>query len=839
MKIQSILIFSLLLCLFGCSQEKDAKTADNAITVKWSVSDSLSRPTAGEQASVITLFAGEQDSLPKKGWALYFNLGQIKIATSDSSHIQAKHINGDLFLLEPDSLFAGLASGDSLKIKVVSRVLKNITDFPAGFYLAFGEEDLDKTLPVSFIIDTPTYVKQRERLLNARIYDQNSRQVAVDTNQLSLIFPTPKSYTRNSDEFLFDKQVSIATDTLFAAEAEYLASVIGQLLGSKIGVDKQKNAVITFQRKHMDSEEAYELEITKEHIIIQAGSRAGAFYAVQSIKSLISPEYWGKTSEEIKLPGLIAQDEPRFSHRAFMLDVARNFQPKEEVLKVLDLMALYKLNVFHFHLVEDEGWRLEIPGLPELTQVGATRGHTTEEKDHILPSYGSGPNIDNPVGSGFYSREDFIEILRYAKDRHIKVITEIETPGHARAAIRAMDVRYRRLSKEGKEKEATQYLLHDVADQSSYQSVQGFDDNVMNLALPSVYTFLTKVTDELITMYAAAGAPLQTIHFGGDEVPVGVWEKSPAVQKLLATDATMKSPDDLWYYYFNKLNKMLASRNLFLSGWEEAGLRKVMASDGKKKMIVEKRFANSNFHLDVWNNLSGNEDLAYKLANAGYKVVLTNVTNMYIDLAYNPSFYEMGQYWGGYVDVEKPFSFIPFNYYQNQTEDERGNPLAPDHFDGKESLTAFGKANIVGLQAPLWAEKITSTQKLEYLLLPKILGMVERAWAPDPDWAQAYNLTAYHRSWSAFLYTIAKRELSRLDFYNGGYAYRIPTPGLKKIGDKIYANVQLPGYAIRYTMDGSEPNVKSSIYQGPILEKKGLVFKVFNKEGRGGRSVTW
>src|SRR6185312_7324082 len=134
--------------------------------------------------------------------------------------------------------------------------------------------------------------------------------------------------------------------------------------------------------------------------------------------------------------------------------VARNFHSKRDVLRVLEVMSLYKLNVFHFHLTDDEGWRLEISGLPELTAVGGRRGFDLEEKKSILPSYGSGPDVADTAGTGFYTRKDFIEILQFATARHIRVIPEIETPGHARAAIKSMQARYDKFMKEGKRDKA-------------------------------------------------------------------------------------------------------------------------------------------------------------------------------------------------------------------------------------------------------------------------------------------------------------------------------------------------------------------------------------------------
>ncbi|QNL48278.1 carbohydate-binding domain-containing protein [Olivibacter sp. SDN3] len=836
---RSILLVSCLFLLFSACSTVSKQNATNApLHLTWQVTSNINDEGSRGHSSLTVTNTGET-ALPAQGWQLYFNIGNLAIADDDTSHVQVAQINGDAFRLFPDSLFRGLAKGDSLTIQLVSRKIRNLTDFPAGFYLVL-DEDTTQGIDLPFLLDTPSYVKQEEVGLAAYIFEQNQKINSIDSTHLPLLFPTPTSYTKKTGKFSISDQTPIYCDTAFLPEANYFVDELEEVLGSKLLINQELTETgIHITKKELPNTEAYELDVTPEKITIGATGNAGVFYALQSLKVLLPPNTWQQGQRQIEVPQVAIRDQPRFSHRAFLLDVARNFQSKEQVFKVLDLMALYKLNVFHFHIVEDEGWRLAIPGLPELTAVGANRGHTYDEKDHLLPSYGSGATAGNSPGSGYYTREDYIEILRYATQRHIKVITEIETPGHARAAIKAMGARYERLVKEGKQQEAEQYLLHDSSDRSVYRSVQGFDDNVINVALPSTYTFLEKVTDELISMYEEAKAPLESIHFGGDEVPEGVWEKSPVVKKLMASQPNIQTNEDLWHYFFDKLNQMLTSKKIYLSGWEEIGLTKTTTADGNKKMVVEPRFANNNFHVDVWNNLSGNEDLAYKLANAGYQVVLTNVTNMYLDLAYNPSFYELGQYWGGYVDIEKPFRFIPYDYYRNQTEDERGNSLPHGHFVGKEKLTATGKKNIVGLQAPLWSEKIIDADRLEYLLLPKILGLAERAWAPDPEWANttAGNDESYRQAWSVFTHAVGTRELPRLDHYKGGFSYRIPTPGVKRAGEMVQANTQFPGLTIRYTTDGSEPTINSTVYTAPIPFQEYLTFRVFNQQGRGSRSI--
>ena len=505
-------------------------------------------------------------------------------------------------------------------------------------------------------------------------------------------------------------------------------------------------------------------------------------------------------------------------------------------------MSLYKLNVFHFHFSEDKGWRVEIPSLPELTQVGSVRAHTIDHKSNIQPAFASGGVPNQLPGSGHLSRKDFIEVLKYATARHIQVIPEIESPGHARAAIKAMESRYEKLMKAGKPAEASRYRLIDPRDKSQYRSVQGWNDNVMDVALPSVYNFIEKVTDELILMYKEAGAPLKTIHYGGDEVPAKVWEKSPAYLKIRSENPEIKSTDDLWYYYFGKINAMAKKRGLFVSGWEEAGMRKTYL-DGKPHYIANPDFADDHFQLHVWNNVIGwgAEDLAYKLANGGYKVVLSPVSNQYFDLAYNSSYYEPGYKWGGMVDVDKPFYFIPYDFLKNVKEDGQGRPIKDLDQSKMIRLTDYGKSNIVGLQGLLWSENNISKERLEYMMLPKMLGLAERAWAQEPDWAvgeySILNDLYYRNSWSQFANRVGKRELPRLTYYNGGFSYRIPEPGLKIRDGKVYANIQLPGLEIRYTKDGSDPVAGGSIYTSPITEKGKFRFAAFDVSGRRGRVV--
>ncbi|RNI31541.1 family 20 glycosylhydrolase [Rufibacter latericius] len=790
--------------------------------------------------SVLTLKNNGSGALPASGWSIYFHCTPSFVPKETDAPLKTESINGDLLRILPTGNFKELKAGATQKVQFVAAgQIVNESRAPRGFYLVW-DKDPTKGYPIT----AAQVLKPAKNMVGwlepKDIYTQNSVIKDIPAENLTKVFPTPAQYKETDEFFALTSAVPIITDQAFQNEATLLAAHLGTILGKSPEVKTTgPGKAIRLKKKAGLGKEAYELQVTPQEILISATTPAGAFYGTQSLKTMLPASALAQKQTSVSIPGVQVKDEPRFGHRAFMLDVARNFHKKEQVLKVLELMALYKLNVFHFHLNDDEGWRFEVPGLPELTQVGGRRGHDPSEKNFLMPAYGSGPEVDQSAGSGFYTRADMVQILKFATERHIKVIPEIETPGHARAAIKSMDARYERLMKEGKTAEAQKYLLRDLNDKSEYRSVQYFNDNVINVALPSAYTFLEKVTDELLAMYKDAGAPIQTIHFGGDEVPGGVWEKSPKVKELMAKNPEVKNIDDLWYYFFGKVSKMLEARKLYLSGWEEIGLRKVR-TNGRLSYVANPTFVKKNFHVDVWNNLGDNLDLPYRMANAGYKVVLTNVTHFYMDLAYQKEYDEKGLYWGGFLDVDKPFYFNPFDYMKSIRVNEDGKPInSATAFAGKEQLKASARANIVGLQAPLWSETITSPDRLEYMLLPKLLGLAERAWAPEPTWAtnpeSAQSKEAYTQAWSQFVNVLGKRELPRMSYYAGGFQYRIPTVGSTIQDGKVLANVQMPGMVIRYTTDGSEPTAQSKVYTGPITEKGTIKFAAFDVTGRSSR----
>ena len=587
-----------------------------------------------------------------------------------------------------------------------------------------------------------------------------------------------------------------------------------------------------------DSAEAYELVVDPERgIRITGNSAVGVFYGLQSLRGLLPPSL---AKSELSLPALRIVDAPRFGYRGLLLDVARNFQPKNSVLRVLDLMARYKLNALAFHLADDEGWRLAIPSFPELTLVGARRGHTLDSGDFLPPAFGSGPDVGRPFGSGFYSRTEYIEILQHADALKIEVIPELEMPGHARAAIKAMEARSRTLRKAGDAEGATRFLLSEPEDRSVYASVQNYHDNVMNPALRSTYAFIERVVDDVAAMHREAGVPLHNLVMGGDEVPVGVWEKSPAARAYM-TEHGLSNADDLRFLFLGRVEEILRSHGLPLSGAEEIAVKKTGLE--ANRVIPNPDFADRGWRAYVWNNLPGQgaEDLAYRLANAGYQVVLSPVTNLYFDLAYNRNREERGLNWGGFLDVDKPFQFIPFDYYRSAREDRLGNPVNRSVFVGKERLSDSGRSNILGIQGNLFSETLNGDDRLDYMLVPKLFGLAERAWAPDPEWAreqdEAKAESLYEQAWSVFVNILGKRELPRLAREQPGMHYRIPTPGLRTVDGGVRANLQMPGFTLRYTTDGSEPTVSSSEVRGQILAHGRVRVAAFDGNGRRGHTT--
>jgi len=817
MRNRLLLLLSALLALSA-----RAVTAQTSLQLRWElVRDSITTDWGASRAA-FTLTNRGAKPLPPSGWAIYYNALHSAQPGSVGGGFTSEDLTGDLHRLLPAAGFAGLAPGASVRIEYLTDLLLNRSFAPQGPYVVFDTAK-DVGVPISDYVVAP-FERRVATPENQFALDTVIR--VIPASELPPVFPTPAEVTRGTASLRLtalppvEAPATLNNEAAFAAE--YLRPYFATRKGSGPPLRLEVGPVAG-----QTSAEAYSLVVDPtQGVRIVGVSPAGVFYGLQSLRSLLPAP---TPRAGLVLPAIQVVDAPRFGYRGFMLDVARNFHQKPLVLRTLDLLARYKVNVFHVHLTDDEGWRVEIQGLPELTAVGARRGHPPDSDRHLQPAFGSGPLVDRPWGSGFFSHADYVEIVRYAAARHIEVIPEIEMPGHARAAVKAMAGR-------------PDYALTDAADTSKYTSVQGYPDNVINPALESTYRFIERVVSDLAAMHREAGAPLRHIHMGGDEVPAGVWVGSPAVQAYMQAHG-ITSVDDLWFAFYGRVEQILKAQGLLPSGWEEIAVRKTVR-EGRPTTIPNPDFAARGWRAYVWNNVPGwgAEDLAYRLANGGYDVVLSPVTNFYFDLAWNQSPDEIGLDWGGYVDLRKPFDFIPFDYYRNTRLDRRGNPLDPAVFAGKDRLTDYGRAHIVGIQADLWSETLGGEGRVEYMLLPRLLALAERAWAADPDWARerdAAKSDSLHReAWSRFVNVVGQRELPRLDREVPGLNYRIPTPGLKANEGMVYTSVELPGFTLRYTTDGSEPTVRSAVAHGPIPLRGTVRVAAFSTTGRKGRTAT-
>jgi hexosaminidase len=824
-----------------------AASAQTSLQLKWELKEDVFRDAADEGASraAFTLTNRDAKPLAARGWAIYFNAVHEPLPGTVQGGVAIERVTGDLQRIVPGAGFPGVAPGETARFEYLTPLLTNLSFAPVGPYVVFDEAPAQGR-PITDYVAVP-FERSPQHGRDPRVVtpqaqyalDAAARDVPVEA--LPPVFPTPLSLQKREGELRLVALPSVEAPPELRAEAAFVGEYLRPFFARPGVKGTPPLRLETGKIEGQDSPEAYELVVDPtEGIRIRGASPAGVFYGLQSLRCLlpVAPT----PAKGVTLPALAIVDAPRFGYRGFMLDVARNLHPKASVLRTLDLMARYKLNVFHFHLTEDEGWRVEIPSLPELTAVGARRGHTLDSSLFLPPAYGSGPDVDRPYGSGFFSRADYVEILKYAAARHIEVIPELEMPGHARAAIKAMEARFRALSAAGDAEGAKRYLLSDPEDRSEYTSAQLYHDNVMNPALPSTYAFVERVVEDLVALHREAGVPLRNLHMGGDEVPAGVWQRSPAAQAYMKEHG-LRTVDDLWFVFYGRVAEILSRHGIPLSGWEEIAVRSTKL-DGRPKLIPNPGFADRGWTAYVWNNVPGwgGEDLAYRLANGGYKVVLCPVSNLYFDLAWNPNPEEPGFDWGGYVDLRKPFEFIPFDYYRNVRLDRRGQPLDPAVFAGKDRLTDYGRSNVVGIQGNVWSETLGADGRLAYKLLPKLFGLVERAWAPNPAWAQERDeqkSTALFRdAWSVFVNILGKRELPRLVREMPGLIYRIPTPGLKAVEGQVRCSLEIPGFVLRYTTDGSEPTVKSAEVRGPIPVAPVVRVAAFDTTGRKGHTAT-
>ena len=481
---------------------------------------------------------------------------------------------------------------------------------------------------------------------------------------------------------------------------------------------------------------------------IEAADGDGAYYASVTLDNL------RRNAGHHPVPNAVVEDWPDLPYRGLMLDVSRNFTTKENLLKLIDILAHYKVNRLHLHFGDDEGWRIEMDGLPELTSYGAYRGIPTLnedgtlcEPDALMYTYCVTPdrNDTKTTGNGYYTKADYIDILRYAESRHMLVVPEFDIPGHSRAAVKSMDYRIRTTGDRT-------YQLCDPEDSSVYNSAQDYSDNVIDVSLPSTYVFIAKVFDNLIALHAQAGVPLEAIHVGGDEVPEGSWEGSPSCRALMEENG-WKDVSMLKDYFTNRVLDIAEARGVKIAGWQEVAQNLEPAT--------YERLKRSLYFTNFWAVSRGRDQIGYTFANDGVPVLVSISSNTYLDLAYNGSKTERGHSWAGFIDERRAFSLLPYDLYKSVRWDDKGRPadLAAAS-EGKPALTNAGKPYIIGVQGQLWAETLRSFDHVTYYLFPKALGLFERGWNASPAWAETTRPDdpAFVEDFDRFFTTVVERE---------------------------------------------------------------------------------
>jgi len=734
------------------------------------------------------------------GWALYFNTCRKVVPGSVSPGYAIAHINGDLFCLTMAGSSAWLPGEQhTIEYEALHWAI-SITDAPLGFYLMPGALDLGDPRIAPF-----TRPEQRHRMRGDLVptadapwrFGQNAALSLLPSIAVGRITPRPRTARFDAGGVVVGRATRIENAAGLDGEAAWLRALLADLpLEGDGAIVLETGAVDAGESDPALAREAYLLEIVPNRVLVRGASAHGVFNGLQSLAQLVS-------SQGELCAGAVL-DAPRFGYRGLMLDVARHFSSVDTVLRLLDCMAAYKLNRFHFHLTDDEGWRLAIAALPELTQVGSRRGVAQPGDAPCLPpSFGSGAAIGRSNGSGFYTAADFVTILRYAQARHIEVIPEFNMPGHARAAVCAMRVRHDRLLALGDVEGARRYLLSDPDDASRYESVQLWHDNVMCIALDSCDRFIDTVVAEVAQLYREAGAPLRVLHTGGDEVPLGAWTGSPACQARMREHG-WDDVRQLRDHFQARCRAILARHGIAFAGWEETAA-----------------LPSHDCLVYVWNDApgGGQEDCARRLANAGHQVVLASAASLYFDFACAKHPQEPGYYWAGFVGTRDAFAMRPLDGLGPLRHDPMGRAVEST----LQPLSEAGRARIIGLQGQLWSENMNTRARLEYLALPRLTALAERAWAQE---AQADD-------WNEFANRLGQRVLPRLDRAPQPWGYRLPPPGAVLQGGYLHANVELPGLGLHYTLDGSDPDARSARYTRPVALHDARVVKLASVDTRG------
>ena len=570
----------------------------------------------------------------------------------------------------------------------------------------------------------------------------------------------------------YPNHVEVKSGTFAAAGAEFhtdaamdelskaaVADFAGQLSlasGKKSTVqDGTASSGFIFTVNENLPKEAYTLEISRKSVKVEASALNGFFYALQTIRQMLPAEIFGAAAAEDKdwsIQCCRIEDAPRFAYRGMHMDVSRHFFDIDMVKKYIDVMAIHKLNTLHWHLTDDQGWRIEIKKYPKLTEVGSIRnktiiGHIFDSKGYDNTRYGEGM---------WYTQDQIREVIDYAAAKGIEIIPEIDLPGHMLAALAA----YPELGCTGGPYEVW--------------GDWGIANEVLCAGNEKTMLFLEDVLNEVADLF-----PSEYFHIGGDECPKVYWEKCPKCQAKIK-ELGLKDTEEfqaehfLQSYVMTRMTNFLEKKGKKIIGWDE---------------ILEGEVA-ENAIVMSWRGTSG----GIKAAQMGHDVIMTPNTFYYLDYYQSEDTANEPLAIGGYLPVEKCYSYEPF----------------------AEEMTDEEKAHILGVQANLWTEYITSDDHLEYMLLPRMTALSE------VQWCQSEN-----KCWERFLESADNFcRIYDVAGYNYGKHIFNARGSVKVENGAVYVSLEAQGDTpIRYTLDGSEPTEASTLYEGPVEIKESCVLK--------------
>jgi len=504
----------------------------------------------------------------------------------------------------------------------------------------------------------------------------------VNTAQEYPIIPKPVVMEIATGKFLVDARTRIFGESSLKKEGEFLAELLSSVSKKKIQFSSVglKGSIELKLDATIENEEGYELSVASNKIIISGKTSKGVFYGIQTLRQLVNSD-----SEDITIPAVTIKDNPRFAYRGMHLDVARHFFSVEFVKKYIDLIAMHKLNTFHWHLTEDQGWRIEIKKYPKLTEVGAWRNGT-------IIGHHPGTGNDETKYGGFYTQEEIKEVVKYATENHVTVIPEIELPGHGSAAIAAYPflscfpneptkVTNDMGSKAGKELQAN-------GTPKIVQETWGVFDDVFCGGNEETFQFLENVLAEVIPLF-----PSEYIHIGGDECPKSNWKRCPDCQKRIK-DNNLKDEHELQSYFIQRIEKYLNKKGKKIIGWDE---------------ILEGGLA-PNATVMSWRGTEG----GIVAAKQQHDVVMTPGHSLYFDHYQHKNKENEPLAIGGLTTVEDVYNYEPMPKELNVEEQQY----------------------LLGAQANVWTEYIQTTTQIEYMILPRMTALSEIVWSEteSKDW---------------------------------------------------------------------------------------------------------